>query len=134
VTCARLLPCADHPVLTLPKELRKRPQSMYKIPASEQSPSEWRSVSTILNDGVGRSTLPCAKLRAIVDAAKEITYVYSQEHEKPSDKKTYQSNGDGGTVQKSTLGADDFLPIFIYSVVRADMDRPCALCKCLMSL
>jgi hypothetical protein len=27
------------------------------------------------------------------------------------------------------LGADDFLPIFIYSVVRAEMERPCALCK-----
>jgi hypothetical protein len=27
------------------------------------------------------------------------------------------------------LGADDLLPIFIYSVVRAEMERPCALCK-----
>lgn len=107
---------------------------MFKIPESEQSPSGWRSVSTILNDGVGRSTLPCAKLRAIVDAAKEITYIYAQEHvKKPSEDTDEQlSGGDGeerAALQKSTLGADDFLPIFIYSVVRADMERPCALSK-----
>lgn len=114
------------------QELRKRPQSMFKIPESEQSPTEWRSVSTILNDGVGRSTLPCAKLRAIVDAAKEIIYVYAQEHEKtkPGAGAESYKDEDGGALQTSSLGADDFLPIFIYCVVRAGMERPCALCKC----
>jgi len=109
---------------------------MFKIPESEQSPSGWRSVSTILNDGVGRSTLPCAKLRAIVDAAKEITFVYSQEHEKKPDnsKGVQEPTSDDDKHQKSTLGADDFLPIFIYSVVRADMERPCALCVLLQTL
>lgn len=105
---------------------------MFKIPDSEQSSSEWRSVSTILHDGVGRSTLPCAKLRAIVDAAKEISFVYSQEVEQKSN----GANGNDGvsSAQKSSLGADDFLPIFIYSVVRADMERPCALCVLLQTL
>eukprot|EP00957_Ditylum_brightwellii_P069514 5278757-Ditylum_brightwellii.AAC.1 len=51
--------------------LRHRPQSYFKIRPNHQSPSEWRSVSKILHEGVGRSTLPCAKLRAIVDASKE---------------------------------------------------------------
>lgn len=83
-------------------------------------------MSTILNDGVGRSTLPCAKLRAIVDAAKEIAFVYSQEQND-------QPNNADENGQKKTLGADDFLPIFIYSVVRANMERPCALCKSLSS-
>ena len=99
---------------------------MFNIPESEQSVTEWRSVSTILNDGVGRSTLPCAKLRAIVDAAREISHVYAHEHEKPG---SAIENNEGETLQKAALGADDFLPIFIYSVVRAGMERPCALCK-----
>jgi hypothetical protein len=62
------------------QELRKRPQSFFKIPRKEQSPSDWISVSRIMKEGIGMSTLPCAKLRAIVDAAKEITRLYIQEH------------------------------------------------------
>lgn len=104
---------------------------MFNIPDSEQSITEWRSVSTILNDGVGRSTLPCAKLRAIVEAAKEITYVYAQEHEKPG---SATEKNEGENLQKAALGADDFLPIFIYSVVQAGMERPCALCKSLSAV
>jgi hypothetical protein len=34
----------------------------------------------------------------------------------------------------SSLGADDFLPIFIYCVVNAGIDRPCALCALLKHL
>ena len=69
-------------------------------------------MAQILKKGVGMSTLPCVKLRAIVEAAREISRLYEREH------------GDG-----QILGADDFLPIFIFSVVRAEMERPCALCK-----
>jgi hypothetical protein len=94
------------------KELRKRPQGMFRIPQDKISPSHWQSVALILKRGVGMSTLPCAKLRAIVDAAREISRLHKQEH---------------GTDY--LLGADDFLPIFIFCVVRADMERPCALCK-----
>jgi hypothetical protein len=32
------------------------------------------------------------------------------------------------------LGADDFVPIFIYGVVQAEMERPCALCGLLRTL
>ena len=32
-------------------------------------------------------------------------------------------------MEEEHLGADDFLPIFIFAVVRAQMERPCALCK-----
>ena len=59
------------------------------------------------------STLPCVKLQAIVEAAREISLLHDREH--------------GEDV---ILGADDFLPIFIFCVVRAEMERPCALCKC----
>jgi hypothetical protein len=58
------------------------------------------------------STLPCLKLRAIVEAAREISRLYASEH-----------------GERKLLGADDFLPIFIFCVVRAEMERPCALCK-----
>jgi hypothetical protein len=103
-------------------ELRKRPQSGLRIPPTNQSPSGWSSVSSILNEGVGTSTLPCAKLRAIVDSAKEISRVYNEE------KKSI------GGIHTNKLGADDFLPIFIYCVVQAEMERPCALCVLLRTL
>jgi Vacuolar sorting protein 9 (VPS9) domain len=107
---------------------------MFKIPETKLSPSGWRSVSTILNVGVGMSTLPCAKLRAILDAAKEIIRVYSEEHKTSEEKQTPEEQAtndenENDILRKSDLGADDFLPIFIYSVVRAEMERPCALCK-----
>jgi hypothetical protein len=97
------------------RELVKRPQQSFRI--KHASPSQWQSVSKILKQGVGMSTLPCVKLRAIVDAAREINRLYQEEQ------------------QTSTpLGADDFLPIFIFCVVRADMERPCALCVLLQTL
>lgn len=104
------------------KELKRRPQSAFRIPSDKESPSSWSSASSILNEGVGMSTLPCAKLRAIVDSAKEITRVYAEEAHLRSHAVTEGSNDE--------LGADDFLPIFIYCVVQAEMERPCALCKC----
>ena len=119
------------------QELRKRSQALFRIPPEKQSPSDWRTVSNILQRGVGRSTLPCAKLRAIVRAAKEISCLHGQEHDcqSPTNDTTdnRQNIGDDPT-EKSTFGADDFLPIFIYCVVRADMERPCALCKYLSQI
>ena len=81
------------------------------------SPSHWQSVARILKQGVGMSTLPCVKLRAIVDAAREISQLHESEH-----------NG------LKLLGADEFLPIFIFCVVRAEMERPCALSKSCVSV
>jgi hypothetical protein len=45
-------------------------------------------------------------------------------------------DGKEGSANSGTqyLGADDFLPIFIYCVVQADMERPCALCVLLRTL
>ncbi len=97
------------------KALTTKQQSFFKISFENQSPSGWYTVIDILRHGVGRSTLPCNKLKAIVNASKEIGRLAKEEHPQ----KTSQS----------TLGADDFLPIFIYCVVNADIERPCALCK-----
>ena len=69
-------------------------------------------MASILRHGVGNSTLPCTKLRAIVNAAREISQLHVQEH-----------HGDD-----LTGGADDFLPVFIFCVVQANLERPCALC------
>jgi hypothetical protein len=79
-------------------------------------------LSSILNEGVGTSTLPCAKLRAIVDSAKEISRVYNEE------KKSI------GGIHTNRLGADDFLPIFIYCVVQAEMVKTMRLMACLRTL
>lgn len=85
---------------------------MFRIAENQTSPSEWKTVADILRHGVGRSTLPGAKLRAIVLAAREISRLFKAEH--------------GSDLAG---GADDFLPIFIFCVVRAEMERPAALCK-----
>lgn len=100
------------------KELRKRSQHYFRVEDNVSS-SSWESVATILRRGVGESTLPCAKLRATVDAAREIATLF-------------QTGKD--EKKGSLLGADDFLPIFIFCVVRADVERPCALCVLLRTL
>jgi hypothetical protein len=95
--------------------LKRKSQSFFKIKVENQSQSRWQSVIDILSEGVGRSTLPCNKLKAIVDAGNEVSRLSKAEHPRVS-----------GDV---SLGADDFLPIFIFCVVNADIERPCALCK-----
>jgi hypothetical protein len=112
------------------KELRKRPQGFFRIPEDKMSPSQWSSVSTILKEGVGMSTLPCAKLRAIVEAAREISRLYSTEHD---DVAAVNGSAERADDYK-LLSADDFLPIFIFCVIQAEMDRPCALCVLLRTL
>jgi hypothetical protein len=121
------------------QELRKRPQGRFRIPLDKTSPSHWQSVANILKQGVGMSTLPCAKLRAIVDAAREISKLYNEEqnqsgkerHERipPDEDGKASDDKKEEEVGQEHLGADDFLPIFIFCVVRAEMERPCALCK-----
>ena len=85
----------------------------------------------ILKEGVGTSTLPITKLNAIVHAAKEIALLHEREHK--VDSVCQDGNGDDQTKSNdsgdySSLGADDFLPIFIYCIVQAEIERPCALC------
>lgn len=104
------------------KELRKRPQHFFRLPSSRPT-DEWMTVSNILKEGVGQSTLPCVKLRAIVDAAQEISKIFEK------DRAAAKESAVG-----SHLGADQFLPIFIFCVVKAEIDRPSALCVLLRSL
>ena len=95
--------------------LKEKSQSFFNIKLEHQSESGWQSVIDILTEGVGRSTLPCNKLKAIVDAGKEVGRLSEVEHP--------------GAFSDTSIGADDFLPIFIFCIINAEIDRPCALCK-----
>ena len=70
--------------------------------------------------------MPCVKLRAVVDAAKEISQLDSEERSVFPE--TF-FDGKVSTPKVKTLGADDFLPIFIFCFVQAKIERPSALCK-----
>ena len=82
--------------------------------------SKWDSVSDLLKN-VSRSTLPSSKLRAIVDAAGELYRIQKSE--------AGDASCHANQLESKDLGADDFLPIFIFCVMRAEMERPSALCK-----
>jgi hypothetical protein len=135
------------------KELRKRPPEFFVRGGcsnflnagswnSQPKPNEWSTVCAILSDGVGLSTLPCVKLRAIVEAAKEIFRIFSTKQQNLSSgnssinnkNKVGHSACNFADTSSHPLGADDFLPIFIYCVVQAEIERPCALCVLLRSL
>lgn len=121
-------------------ELRKRPIDFFRIPATQEAASSssvlpsneasWQSAAAILKRGAGQSTLPCIKLRAIVDAAREISRAFGPTQQNGG---SVEENADGGESNLQ-LGADQFLPIFIYCVVQAEMERPCALCVLLRTL
>lgn len=106
----------DHVVEKKMAFLRQKRQDFFKIKPNDQSPSNWRSVIEILRQGVGKSPLPCQKLNYIVQAAKAIAHVRAEEHV---------------DSESNSLGADDFLPIFIYCFVQSKIERPCALCALL---
>ena len=106
------------------QELRKRPQIYFRIQLEQEGLSKWDPVSDLLKN-VSLSTLPSAKLRAIVDAASELYRLYRIENSEGSADSLVTPN----LVESKDLGADDFLPIFIFCVMRAEMERPCALCK-----
>lgn len=106
------------------RELSKRPEVYFRLAMSNAS--KWESVAAILKEGVGLSTLPCVKLRAIVDAASEINRIFAGRE------KVLPEAEEGN--EEAYMGADEFLPIFIYCVVKAEMERPCALCVLLQTL
>jgi len=108
----------DMEVLRKINMLKQFPQS-YFIPQEYESPSEWKAVSQILTVGLARQSLPCIKLKSIVNAGLSIPRLFEIEH-RPKEKKPFT--------------ADVILPIFIYAVVHADIDRPHALRALLRNL
>ena len=96
---------------------QNRPQTFYGIPVHHISPSSWDSAIYQLGN-IGSYTLPCDKLDALLAAAKEIPAIYLIEHP-----------GTG-----AHLGADDFLPIFIYVLINAGIRDLAYLQKVLCTL
>lgn len=114
--------------------IKARPQIFANIDSAHQSPSDWKTVSDIITKEVGMTTLPCNKLRAIVDAAKEISRLSKEERTNVKHKRHNFIEKEELSGESSSLGADDFLPIFIMCLARAKIKRPCALCVLLLNL
>ena len=111
-------------------ELRKRPPSFFGVPQMPNESEAWMSAASILKETLERCTLPCAKLRAIVQAAREIARICSEYNKSATDANKNSEQIEG----LPQLGADQFLPILIYCVVLSDIERPCALCVLLRAL
>ena len=109
----------DMEVCSKMKALRTRPPSFFRVPDSLVDSSEWKEVTVAFREGVGKHTLPCNKLSAIVEAASALARLH--------DKVRSQSGDDH-------FGADAFLPIFIYCVAQSEIERPFALCVLLKNL
>ena len=104
-------------------ELRRRPGYFFGVPQMPNGSEIWMSVAAILKENAERSTLPCAKLRAIVEAAREIARICADYN-----KGTAKSNNTPPDLEFQQLGADQFLTILIYCVVMSNIERPSALC------
>ncbi len=79
-----------------------QPQQFFGIPVKHTSPSNWSKVVTLLGT-IRMKTLPYDRLELLLKVAKEIPLLFVEEH--PGSEKL--------------LGADEFLPIFIYILVRS---------------
>ncbi|CAN0501394.1 unnamed protein product [Laminaria digitata] len=88
------------------EEARGQPQTFHGIPITSISPSSWRSSVRLLRTA-GSFTLPCDKLDALVAVAHDIPALYQAEH-----------SGE----KADHLGADDFLPIFIFVLVNSKVE------------
>ena len=78
-------------------------------------------------------------MQAVVESAKEITRLHSVEHsniEQPQDASNVKESNDqiNSVIKANVLGADDFLPIYIFCIIRSEMERPCALMALLSGL
>lgn len=91
-------------------KIAHKPQSFFGIPMQQTSPSNWEDVVLRMRD-IRSKTLPHDRLEALLVTAKEIPLLYVKEHQ-------ISAQNMNNSV---TLGADDFLPIFIYVLARAQL-------------
>eukprot|EP01041_Mallomonas_annulata_P000784 gene784-1511_t len=82
--------------------LHSRPQTFFGISGRLESPSEWREAVCTMQM-LPRKSLPQDRLECLLAVAAEIPRLFQMEH--PSDERP--------------LGADEFLPVFIFVLVRA---------------
>jgi hypothetical protein len=93
--------------------LSSRSQADWGIPDTFISPTSWNSAIFEIN-GVERNPTPSMRLNALVRSAKSIYTEYNTE-------KALQTLP-GETVP--VLGADDFLPIFIFVLCQSNLKHP----------
>ena len=101
-------------------KITHQPQSFFGIPVGQISPSGWEAVVALMRD-IRARTLPHDRLEALLLTAKEIPVHFLREHS-------------SSVEDNVTLGADDFLPIFIYITARAQIPDMLALSEELQAL
>ena len=99
--------------------LSERHQHEWNISSSHQSPAAWSSAIFELA-GIERNPTPSMRLQALVYTARSIYSEFKCEI-LPILKK---EKGDSLKDNDAALGADDFLPIFIFVVCRAGLSNP----------
>jgi len=93
------------------------PQSYFGVPLHRLSPSSWDAAIFHLK-AVDGFTLPCDKLDTLVACANEIPALFNREH----------------PDSDNPLGADEFLPIFIYVLIHSGINELVLLTTVLCSL
>ena len=101
-------------------KITHQPQSFFGIPVKHISPTSWDAVVVLMRD-IRSRTLPHDRLEALLLTAKEIPIHFMREHSSSVDDNT-------------SLGADDFLPIFIYVIAKAQVPDLLALSEELQAL
>eukprot|EP00943_MAST-04B_sp_MAST-4B-sp1_P006036 g6036.t1 len=85
-------------------KLSLKPQEFFEIPNDHQCEMEWYEASLACAD-IGKSKTASEKMEALLDTAR---LIYERFHE---------------LNPKTVLGADDFMPIFMFVVSRGGLDR-----------
>jgi hypothetical protein len=94
------------------KELVYQPQMFFGVALQYISPSCWDAAVFRLRQ-IRSKTLPHDRLGILTEVCKMIPQLFIQEHPEAT----------------NPLGADDFLPIFIYVLVRAQIPKLLSLCE-----
>jgi hypothetical protein len=128
--------------LALVAKMRNRleglPQSFFDIPEMYDSPSRW-SAAALEMSGIASATMPTDKLAALLRAAKVIYGTFKAERMLIVEAIRKENSKRGKTKKKikpppNDLGADEFLPIFIFVTVHAQLDHPLRDKECMWTL
>ena len=128
--------------LALVAKMRNRleglPQSFFDITEMYDSPSRW-SAAALEMSGIASATMPTDKLAALLRAAKVIYGTFKAERMLIVEAIRKENSKRGKTKKKikpppNDLGADEFLPIFIFVTVHAQLDHPLRDKECMWTL
>lgn len=126
-------------VAKMHNRLEGLPQAFFGIPSNFNSPSQW-SAAALEMSGISSANMPTDKLAALLRAAKVIYGTFKAERiaiaEAIKRKKSKQLESDQKKMKlpPEDLGADEFLPIFVYVTVHAQLDHPLRDKECMWAL